>query len=83
MMTRPVDLVELAAEAAAKPAPVAAAKRRVLISVSQDASRYIPAGAVIEGFGKSFRINADHPSMHGAHLLGHEGSMGQYCYYYA
>lgn len=36
---------------------------------------------VFEGHGKTFRINADHPSIHGAHLLGHEGELGAYFYY--
>jgi len=35
---------------------------------------------VFESAGKSFRIDEDHPSFEGAHLLGHEGDYG--CYYY-
>jgi hypothetical protein len=36
---------------------------------------------VIESYGQAFRITEDHPSMHGAHLLGHEGRFGAYAYY--
>lgn len=31
--------------------------------------------------GKTFCIGEDHPSFEGAHLLGHEGDWGCYCYY--
>lgn len=36
---------------------------------------------VFTGFGQPFRINDDHPSMYGHHLLGHEGERGHYAYY--
>lgn len=36
---------------------------------------------VFEGTGKPFRINEDHPSVWGSHLLGHEGEMGCYAYF--
>lgn len=36
---------------------------------------------VFEGTGKSFRIDENHPSLEGSHLLGHEGEYGCYCYY--
>lgn len=36
---------------------------------------------VFTGTGQPFRINEDHPSVFGSHLLGHEGDMGRYCYY--
>ena len=38
-------------------------------------------GMSYSGKGKSFRINEDHPSTEGSHLLGHEGEMGEYHYY--
>lgn len=31
--------------------------------------------------GKEFRIDENHPSLHGSHLLGHEGDRGAYFYY--
>lgn len=84
------EMIEACATAsqqpATKPAPAAGqAKHRVLIALAQrqQIARYIPAGAVVDEFGKSFRISDDHPSLHGSHLLGHEGEMGCYCYYYA
>ncbi len=36
---------------------------------------------VFESKGSAFRITEDHPSMHGSHLLGHEGELGVYAYY--
>ena len=36
---------------------------------------------VFESTGEQFRINEDHPSYAGSHLLGHEGDYGCYCYY--
>lgn len=36
---------------------------------------------VFESKGSVFRITEDHPSMHGSHLLGHEGEFGAYVYY--
>lgn len=36
---------------------------------------------VYTGSGQSFRVNADHPSTHGEHLLEHEGELGAYFYY--
>ncbi|GAP37911.1 hypothetical protein ISF6_4105 [Piscinibacter sakaiensis] len=48
-----------------------------------------PVGAVlrsasqvltVEGHGKSFVIDEGAPSVHGSHLLGHEGSRGAYAY---
>ena len=36
---------------------------------------------VFESTGKTFRINEDHPSTEGSHLLGHEGEAGCYSYY--
>ena len=36
---------------------------------------------VFESFGESFRISEEHPSLHGHHLLGHEGDKGRYYYY--
>lgn len=36
---------------------------------------------VYTGPGRSFPIHADHPSLHGSHLLGHEGRPGAYFYY--
>lgn len=36
---------------------------------------------VFESTGQPFRIDEDHPSTHGSHLLGHEGERGCYCYY--
>lgn len=31
--------------------------------------------------GKSFRLNENHASLHGSHILGHEGEFGAYAYY--
>lgn len=36
---------------------------------------------VFTGRGKAFPIDADHPSVWGSHLLGHEGDLGAYHYY--
>ena len=36
---------------------------------------------VFTGSGQEFRISEDDPSIHGSHLLGHEGSKGAYAYY--
>lgn len=36
---------------------------------------------VYTGFGQEFRISEDHPSIHGSHLLGHEGERGRYAYF--
>lgn len=77
------EAADLAAAAAARRASLT--KYRALFAVSQlaDVARRLPAGAVVDGTGKQFRINSDHPSVWGSHLLGHEGSMGCYVYYYA
>lgn len=37
--------------------------------------------ATVTGYGKSFPIADHHPSLHGNHLLGHEGTYGAYTYY--
>jgi len=36
---------------------------------------------VYENSGQAFRINENHPSVFGSHLLGHEGEQGAYFYY--
>lgn len=36
---------------------------------------------IYHSYGSTFRIDCDHPSMYGSHLLGHEGESGCYCYY--
>lgn len=36
---------------------------------------------VFTGFGRDVRISEDDPSVHGAHLLGHEGERGAFAYY--
>ncbi|MGE3551171.1 MAG: hypothetical protein AB7I29_14880 [Geobacter sp.] len=36
---------------------------------------------VYESTGKTFRIGEDDPSLHGSHLLGHEGESAKYFYY--
>lgn len=37
--------------------------------------------SVVTGYGKVFKISEDDPSIHGSHLLGHEGEMALYAYY--
>jgi hypothetical protein len=36
---------------------------------------------VFTGYGRSFQISEEHPSVAGSHLLGYEGDYGCYCYY--
>jgi hypothetical protein len=59
---------------------------RTLYPLSRMPATGVPTrirGAVVvyTGTGDKFRINEDHPSMHGSHLLGHEGEYGAYAYY--
>lgn len=43
--------------------------------------RHGGAVVVVTGFGKSFRVDADMPSIWGSDLLGHEGELCCYAYY--
>lgn len=43
--------------------------------------RWAGRAVVFESHGQPFRINSDHPSYQGSHLLGHESEMGAYFYY--
>jgi Domain of unknown function (DUF5710) len=66
--------------------PVKSNKVKVLYPTSgfNDAPNEITRGGVkykLTGVGNSFKINADHPSTEGSHLLGHEGENGAYHYY--
>jgi len=61
-------------------------ERRILFPVSKMPEfgkpvRYGFRVIVFDSAGKSFRIPEDAPSIHGHHLLGHEGDYGCYCYY--
>lgn len=54
------------------------------LAIAPDKGNMIRVGgrqAVITGYGKQFPIRDDHPSLHGEHLLGFEGSYGAYAYY--
>lgn len=60
--------------------------RRILYPVSGipalNVPRRVEGGTVVfTGTGKRFRIDENHPSMGNPHLLGHEGSLGCYCYF--
>lgn len=71
---------------ASSAAPVSARKPRVLFPLSTMPRMGVPVTwrgrtVVFESKGEPFRINEDHPSMHGSHLLGHEGDRGAYAYY--
>jgi len=62
------------------------ASRRVLFPRAKRPQFHVPvrsgsAVVVYTGEGKFFRINSEHPSTHGSHLLGYEGEFGSYCYY--
>ena len=59
---------------------------RVLFPVSDlppvgQPMRFHGKAVVFESFGKPFVIDENAPSLHGSHLLGHEGEMGRYAYY--
>lgn len=47
----------------------------------QQPMRWCGKTVVFESTGERFRINENHPSTHGAHLLGYEGDWGRYHYY--
>lgn len=77
-----------AQEAAAKETAAQAAnptwRHRVLYAEAQTpAATIVVDGETLSytGSGKAFRISEDAPSLHGAHLLGHEGAYGAYAYY--
>lgn len=60
--------------------------RRILYPLSALPILQVPVAlgqalVVFERIGKSFRIAEDDPSVHGSHLLGHEGEPGSYAYY--
>ncbi len=62
------------------------ASRRILFPRAKRPQFHVPvrsgsAVVVYTGEGKAFRINSEHPSTHGSHLLGYEGEFGNYCYY--
>lgn len=62
------------------------AKQRALFPLSNQPPlnrpvRWYGQVIVFESRGKSFRIDENHPSVFGSHLLGHEGDYGCYCYY--
>lgn len=81
-----LDAALARADEVAAQQPATPAKRRVLLPLddSPKLNRPVRHGGrvvVFEGHGKTFRINADHPSIHGSHLLGHEGDLGAYFYY--
>ena len=69
--------------AVAAPVAASAPKSRVLVPASfTDAQIVALVGNVnLDGRGAVFTINADHPCTHGDHLMGYEGSAGQYAYY--
>jgi len=59
---------------------------RILFPLSELPALNIPVqfqdqALIFERYGKSFRIDDGAPSMNGSHLIGHEGSMGCYCYF--
>ena len=67
-------------------APASARKPRVLFPLSTMPRMGVPVTwngrtVVFESKGEPFRINEDHPSLHGSHLLGYEGDRGAYAYY--
>ena len=71
---------------ASSAASVSARKPRVLFPLSTMPSMGVPVTwhgrtVVFESRGEPFRINEDHPSLHGSHLLGYEGDRGAYAYY--
>lgn len=62
------------------------AKLRVLLPVRMMAPLGVPVRlkdrvVVFTGAGKVVRIHEDDPSVHGSHLLGHEGERGAFGYY--
>ncbi len=77
---------EIAASQPAASAPAAPQKQRMLYPLSSmppigKPMRLYGKVVVFTGKGESFRISEDHPSIHGSHLLGHEGDRGAYAYY--
>lgn len=77
-----------AAPAAPAPsaAPASARKPRVLFPLSAMPRMGVPVTwhgrtVVFVDKGAPFRIDENHPSLHGSHLLGHEGDRGAYAYY--
>lgn len=67
-------------------APESPRQSRRLYPVSARPALNVPmrlwtTAVVFTGYGQPFRISEDHPSIHGSHLLGHEGSRGCYAYY--
>lgn len=69
-----------------EPAPESPCQSRRLYPVSARPALNVPmrlgtTAVVFTGYGQPFRISEDHPSIHGSHLLGHEGSRGCYAYY--
>ena len=69
-----------------EPAPESPLQSRRLYPVSARPALNVPirlgtTAVVFTGYGQPFRISEDHPSIHGSHLLGHEGSRGCYAYY--
>lgn len=74
----------VAAISTSSPAPAPKARRLFPVSALPPLDTPYRAGGgyvVFTGFGQPFRITEDHPSMHGSHLLGHEGETGRYAYY--
>lgn len=75
-----------ATEQAAEQQQASAAKweHRVLYPETQEPPatiNHLGRTLTLDSRGKSFPISDAHPSLHGAHLLGYEGTLGSYAYY--
>lgn len=81
------EAAEQAAKEAAKEQQQASAAKwehRVLYAEAQEPPAtidHLGRTLHLDDRGKSFPISDAHPSLHGAHLLGFEGTLGSYAYY--
>lgn len=76
--------VETQARVSARPAAGGhSAKSRILVPTgfSDEKILNLLGPVTLTGRGVAFMISANHPSTHGDHLLGYEGTEGQYAYY--
>ncbi|HEY0205309.1 MAG TPA: hypothetical protein VGC15_14290, partial [Acetobacteraceae bacterium] len=66
-------------------APVSTWRHRIMLRAHEAAApeHVTRDGEVLKhtGYGKTFRISEDDPSVHGSHLLGHEGESARFAYY--